>query len=128
MTEVLDQLGLCETVIEVGLDHQVGIGGKRLTSTQRQKLGLARAMLKDPDVLIVNEAAAIMDGATQARILGSILESRRGKGVIWTLNRASAARRFGQVLVMRGGRLVEQGSFAELDEEGSELSKLMSVG
>ena len=128
MTEVLDQLGLRETVIKVGLDYDVGIGGKRLSNTQRQKLGLARALLKEPDLLIINEAAAVMDGATQSKIMNAILDARRDRGLIWTLNRASAAKRFDRILVMRNGRLVEQGSFSELETEGSELHSLMAAG
>ena len=128
MTEVLDQLGLRETVIKVGLDYEVGIGGKRLSSTQRQKLGLARALLKDPDLLIINEATAVMDGGTQSRVMSAILEARQGRGVIWTLNRANGARRFDRVLVMRNGRLVEQGTFSDLENEGSELHSLMAAG
>ncbi len=128
MTEVLEQLGLRETVIKVGLDYDVGIGGKRLSGPQRQKLGLARALLKEPDLLIINEATAIMDGATQSKVLNAILDARRGRGLIWTLNRAAGARRFDRVLVMRNGRLVEQGSFSDLEGEGSELRSLMAGG
>ncbi|MCG8671038.1 MAG: ATP-binding cassette domain-containing protein, partial [Pseudomonadales bacterium] len=68
VTDVLEKLDLRETVTKVGLDYEVGIGGKRLSSTQRQKLGLARAMLKNPDVLIINEATAVMDNVTQAKL------------------------------------------------------------
>ena len=128
MTEVLNELGLRETVIKVGLDYEVGIGGKRLSSTQRQKLGLARALLKEPDLLIINEATAVMDGATQSRVMQAILDSRQARCVVWTLNRAAGARRFDRILVMRNGRLVEQGSFSDLENEGSELHSLMAAG
>ncbi len=127
VAEVLDQLHLRHAVIEVGLDHQVGIGGKRLTAIQRQKLGLARALLKRPDLLFVNEALAVMDGATQGRLLEGILGSRSGQGVVWTLQRASEAKRFDRVLVFDTGRLVAQGTFAELNQPGTPLNELVAA-
>ena len=127
VAEVLDQLDLRHAVIEVGLDHQVGIGGKRLTAIQRQKLGMARALLKRPDLLFVNEALAVMDGATQGRLLEGILASLGSQGVVWTLQRASEAKRFDRVLVFEAGRLVAQGTFAELNQPGTRLSELVAA-
>src|SRR3546814_9931578 len=65
LAEVLDELQLRETVIEVGLDFNVGIGGARLNSVQRQKLALARALLTRPDLLVVTEALSVRDGGGQ---------------------------------------------------------------
>ncbi len=127
MTQALDDLGLRQTVIGVGLDYMVGVGGKRLNSVQRQKLGLARALLKQPDVLIVDEALAVMDGGTQARLLNRILESRSGRGVIWTLQRPSMGKEFDYLVVMQGGRVVERGTYDELSQPGSAFSKLLAA-
>jgi len=128
MHDVLDQLDLGETVLEVGLGYQVGVAGKLLTSTQRQKLALARALLKDPDLLIVNEALTVMDGSTQNRLMEAVLAARRGRGVVWALSQPALAGSFDRILVMRDGRLIEQGRFADLENEGSELHSLMAVG
>jgi len=128
MTEVLDSLGLRETVLAVGLEYQVGVGGRRLTNIQRQKLAVARALLKQPDLLIVNEAVAAMDSATQQKIQRRVLEARRGRGVIWTLHRPAAAANFDRVLVMQSGRIVEQGTFKELNAPGSALGELVAAG
>lgn len=128
MTEVLNSLGLHSAVLKAGLGYDVGIGGKRLTKVQRQKLGIARALLKKPDLLIVNEAASVMDAASQNRLMENILKAREGAGVIWTLQRAEAADRFDRVLVMRAGRLVEQGKFQELKAPGSVLGELIAAG
>ena len=127
ITEVLDSLGLRQTVIEIGLDYQVGVGGKRLSTVQRQKLGLARALLKEPDLLVVNEAVAVMDGATQERLLGKILSYRAGRGVIWTLQRPSMAGKFERLVVLQSGRVVEQGNYKELEKPGSAFSSLMAA-
>ncbi len=118
--EVLDSLNLRNAVIEVGLEHEVGVGGKRLNATQRQKLAVARALIKKPDVLIVNEALGGMDEVTQTRILRQVLDASQGRGVIWALQRAEAAQNFGSVLVMDEGRLVRQGSFEEITDAAAE--------
>jgi putative ABC transport system ATP-binding protein len=128
VTEVLDNLGLRRTVLEVGLDFDVGVGGTRMTKAQRQKLAIARAVLKQPDVLILNEAAGAMDGATQAKLFEQILNERRGRGIVWTLQRANFAEKFDRVLVMKAGRLVEQGSFSELNRAESALGELITAG
>jgi putative ABC transport system ATP-binding protein len=128
MTGVLDELGLRRTVLEVGLDYEVGVGGKRLSQVDRQKLAIARALLKQPDLLIVNEAAAVMDAPTQSRVMDGVLEARQGRGVVWTLQQPEAAERFGRVLVMSNGRVVEDGHFDELNQADSALGQLIAAG
>jgi len=112
--EVLDQLGLRPAVLRVGLDYQAGIAGKRLTAAQRQKIGLARALLKRPAYLIVNEAIALLDGAAQARIMKNVLKASSGKGVLWVLRHADQAAGFHRLLVMKDGRIIEQGKTDEV--------------
>jgi len=127
MTEMLDALGLRETVIEAGLSYEVGVGGKRLSASQRQRIGLARALLKQPDLLVINDALAAMDDATQMRLLDKVLAHRQGRGVVWAQQRPRAGERFDRVIVLRGGRLVAEGSFAELSKPGSALSELLAA-
>ena len=69
-----------------------------------------------------------MDGATQSILFDRILEDRKGRGVIWTLQSANFAKRFDHVLVMSAGRIVEQGKYAELDRADSALGELISAG
>jgi ABC-type multidrug transport system fused ATPase/permease subunit len=64
---------------------------------------------------------------TQSRLLEKVLQQRRGRGVVWTLQQPKAAEYFDLVLVMRGGRIAEQGSFAELSQSGSALSELLAA-
>jgi len=127
VTEVLQGMDLREEICRVGLDFEVGVGGKRLTSTQRQKLAFARALIKRPDLLVVNEATAVMDGATRARMIDSILQYRAGQGVAWVLERASLAARFDDVLVLHHGRLAERGSFDDLKRQGHTLPQLVDA-
>lgn len=115
---VMDDLDLRATVIEVGLDFEVGIAGAKLSSVQRQKIGISRALLRRPDVLILNDAAATFDASSQRRLVTSILETMAGRTVIWSTQRPDVARLFSTIAVMRGGRLVETGTPDELDREG----------
>ena len=127
ISEVVDEVGLRETVVEVGFDFQAGIGGGRLSSAQRQKLGIARAVLKRPDVLIMSEATAALDGSTQTNIMDNLLAEFRGRGLIWVLHRPSLADQFDRVIVMRGGRVVEHGKFDEIDQPDTHFKELVAA-
>ncbi len=125
--EVVESLDLRDTVIEIGLRASVGIGGSRLSIPQRQKLALGRAVLKRPDILIVNEAAEVFDQRTQEEILENMLEERRGQGLVWVMNRIVGAEHFDQIVVMDDGKVAEQGSFKSLAESGKTLNSLLRV-
>src|SRR4029450_7497046 len=129
ISEVLNELGLHNSVIEVGLEYNVGVGGKRLTATQRQKLGIARAILKRPQLLIVNEAVASFDGRTQDRIRDHILAAanKEDRGVVWIANRAEQAEPFEQVVVMEGGKIAAQGAPQDLAARGGVYATLMAA-
>jgi putative ABC transport system ATP-binding protein len=124
---VLDDLGLRERVIEVGLQAQTGVGGTRLSLPQRQKLAIARALLKRPEVLIMYDVTGPLDPAEQSAIQDALLAEFAERTLVWALNRSDWARKFDQVLVMRKGRVVEQGRFAELDRDGSALQELVAA-
>jgi putative ABC transport system ATP-binding protein len=126
ISEVLAELGLRDSVIEVGLDYNVGVAGKRLPATQRQKLGIARALIKRPQFLVVNEAVAVFDGRTQDRIRDHILASSDGRGVVWIASRPSQAEPFDQIVVMQGGRVAAQGTKSELEARGGLYAELMA--
>ena len=124
VAEVLDQLGVRESVIDVGLEYQVGVAGKRLSAVQRQKLALGRALMKRPDLLVVDQATAIMDGQTQTRIMDRVLPERADGGVIWVLHRADLANRFDGVVVVDAGQIAEQGRYDQLAGTDSALDRL----
>lgn len=125
--EVVDKLGLRRAIMEVGLDFQIGISGARLSAAQRQKLAIARCVLKRPEILVVDEATAALDDATQKRILKNLLEEFSGRTLIWLVHRASLGEEFEQILVMEGGRVVEQGAFEELDRPGTVFRELAAA-
>ena len=126
--EVLEELKLRPQVASIGLGYQVGVGGARLSTADRQKVAIARALLKRPAVLILDQAAAGLDAGSQNRIVSKLLESRKGRCVFWALQRSDLAERFGHTLVMERGRLAEQGRFADLKSSGGALHKLLNAG
>jgi putative ABC transport system ATP-binding protein len=127
ITEVLDALGLRETLIEVGLDYPVGNGGSRLSEAQRQKLAIASAVLKRPDVIALNDATAVLDGRTESTILERLKEEFAERSLVWSLHRPRLASAFDRVLIMENGRLVADGPYTELEKPGSSLAPLMAA-
>jgi putative ABC transport system ATP-binding protein len=127
ITEVLDELGLRRTLIEVGLDYPVGTGGSRLSEAQRQKLAVAGAVLKRPDLMALNDATAVLDGATETALLDRLKAEFAGRSLVWSLHRPRLASAFDRVLVMEHGRLVDQGPPAELEKPGSPLAPLLAA-
>ena len=119
ISNVLTELGLRDTVIEVGLDFGVGIAGSRLSGQQRQKIGIARVLLRKPDVLIMNDATASLDAASQEHVIREVLSSSEGRTVIWGTQRIDLASRFERVVFLRGGRIIEDGTPEELNKDGT---------
>ena len=125
---VLRELGLELEIFRVGLEFQAGSAGRRLTGAQRQKLGLGRALIKNPDYLVVNLALAALDQGSQGKILQQVLKARDGRGVLWVVARPSMSIGFDRVLVMEAGQLIEQGMPEELASRKSEFEKLKAYG
>ena len=124
LTGTLARLGLHEAVTLAGLGHAIGSGGSRLSPVQRQKLAIGAALMKRPAVLIMNEAGAILDAASQTRLLAGVRREFAGRTIIIVLQRAAFATGFDRILVLQGGKLVEDGSPAELDRPGTEFRRL----
>ncbi len=130
--DVLDELELRDEVFQVGLNFNVGNGGKRLNVSQRQKLSLARALIKKPDILIVNRALTALDSRTQQRIIERVLQMASGEdgsdpfGVFWVLQAPRFAEAFKRVLVFDKGALAEDDTPANLLEQGGHYTTLVS--
>ncbi|HEX3862479.1 MAG TPA: ABC transporter ATP-binding protein/permease [Stellaceae bacterium] len=125
--EVIDTLSLRPAIVDIGLDYQVGSGGTRLSLAQRQRAAIARALLKRPDLLILNEATSALDGQLQHKVSEGLHEEMADRGLIWVLHRASLARNFDRVLVMSSGKLQEQGPFADLNHKDSLTALLIAA-
>ena len=112
-------------MIGIGLGAEAGIAGSRLTAPQRQKVAIARMLLRRPDILILNEAVSALDSGVQGPTIARILNEAADRTVILIAHRARLAQPFDRVLVMRGGRVIEDGSFDTLDKEGTALRALL---
>jgi ABC-type multidrug transport system fused ATPase/permease subunit len=114
ITDLLIQEDLVE-VMNAGLDFEVGSKGDRLSGGQKQKVALARAFLKEPSILILDEATASMDNASQAHIQRFIETQVKGKNtIVAVIHRLDMLPSYDKILVMRLGRVVESGTYEEL--------------
>ncbi|TRZ52147.1 ATP-binding cassette domain-containing protein [bacterium] len=104
-----------DEVMNAGLDFEVGSKGDRLSGGQQQKIALARAFLKEPSILIMDEATAGLDNTSQAHIQRFIETQLKGKStVVAVIHRLDILLSYDKILVMRLGRVVESGNYQEL--------------
>jgi ATP-binding cassette subfamily B protein len=92
-----------------GIDTPVGERGRALSAGERQRVAIARAFLADPAVLILDEATGAVDPATEAQVVSGYEAVMRGRTTIVITHRLEPARRADRVVVLDGGRIVEQG-------------------
>lgn len=130
MRDIFNKLDLFESVLSIGLDFDVGSGGKRLTNVQRQKLNVARALLKRSDYLIFNRPLPALDQRVQDKITHNIMENLHEEGhspsIIWVLSNTNLAKLFDRVVVFDNGALVEDGTHATLLEKNGVFKQLAS--
>ena len=129
--ELLEELGLDDDIFRLGLDFDIGAGGKRLSEAQRQRIVLARTVLKAPDYMIVNRAMNALDRRTQKKLVERMLKLARGEnsrpfGIFWALSTSELAEGFDRVLVFDRGRLVEDGRPDELQEQKGAYAALVA--
>jgi glucan exporter ATP-binding protein len=99
---------------EMGFAASVGERGRLLSGGERQRLSLARALLKDPPILILDEATSALDAATEAKVQAALEEVMKNRTTFVIAHRLATVRKANRILVFEGGRIVEAGSFAEL--------------
>ncbi|HRQ14937.1 MAG TPA: ABC transporter ATP-binding protein [Promineifilum sp.] len=100
--------------LENGYDEQVGEGGGNLSVGQKQLISLARAILADPDIFIMDEATSSVDTLTEALIQRGMETMMEGRTSFVIAHRLSTIRRASRILVIEGGRIAEEGTHAEL--------------
>ena len=130
--ELMEEMELRDDIFRVGLDFDIGVGGKRLSENQRQRLIMARALMKGADLLIVNRGLNALDSRAQERLVKKILKRARAEegdrpfGLLWVLTNPALAENFDRVLVFDRQRLVAKGKPEELDESSEAYTALVA--
>jgi ATP-binding cassette subfamily B protein len=102
----------------------VGERGRLLSGGERQRLSIARALLKDPPILILDEATSALDALTESRVQAALIEVMKGRTTFVIAHRLATVRNATKILVFSGGRIIEQGSFDELVAFGGHFAEL----
>ncbi|ASY72335.1 ABC transporter ATPase [Sinorhizobium fredii USDA 205] len=127
--DLFESLGLYNKVLAFGLDFDVGAGGKRLTAGQRQRLNLARALIRLSDFYIFNEPLRALDQRTQDQITRNIFaflhDEKRDPAIVWVLSNPALSELFDRVVHFENGRLVHEEA-VETPSKGSDYKELAS--
>ena len=107
-----------------GLDTVVGERGRSLSGGERQRLSIARALLKNPPVLILDEATSALDAATERKLQLALEEVMKGRTTFVIAHRLATIRNADRILVFDGGRVIETGTFEELVAKGGRFAEL----
>jgi ATP-binding cassette, subfamily B, bacterial len=111
-----------------GYESEVGERGGHLSVGQRQRIGIARAFLKNAPILLLDEPTSALDPTTESAIMETIKDLMRGRTTIIITHRIATIHNVDQIVVLEGGRVVEQGRGPELVARGGVYAKLYASG
>ena len=109
---------------ERGFDTNAGERGRMLSGGERQRLSIARALLKDPPILILDEATSALDAVTEAKVNAALDEVMKGRTTFVIAHRLSTIRNATRILVFDSGHVIESGTFDELVAKGGRFAEL----
>lgn len=107
-----------------GWETRVGERGLKLSGGEKQRVGIARVVLKDPKILILDEATSSLDSRTEGEVQAALDAAARGRTTIVVAHRLSTIVKADQIVVLKDGRIVERGDHASLVARGGEYSEL----
>lgn len=114
LSAVLEQTGLGKLLDDSGLNSWLGEGGRQLSGGELRRLAIARALLHDAPLMLLDEPTEGLDATTESQILDLLAELMRDKTVLMVTHRLRGLARFNRIVVMDNGQVIEQGTHAEL--------------
>jgi ABC-type multidrug transport system fused ATPase/permease subunit len=111
-----------------GIDTYIGERGSRLSGGQRQRVGIARALYRNPSILVLDEATSALDNETEHRITEAISGLRGTVTVVIVAHRLSTARHADQLAFMQDGKIVTIGTFEEVRDSNPDFAHLVALG
>lgn len=113
--------------MELGLDHSVGERGGGLSGGQRQRIAIARAILKNPPVMLLDEATSALDSASEQLVQEAFDRLLEGRTAIIIAHRLSTIQSADEIIVMKDGEIIERGTHIELVDFGGEYCKFVEL-
>ena len=107
-----------------GMNTSVGERGRMLSGGERQRISIARALLKNPPILILDEATSALDASTEAKVQAALDEVMKDRTTFVIAHRLSTVRNATRIMVFENGRIVESGSFDELVKQNGVFAGL----
>lgn len=114
LSAVLTRVGLEKLLEDAGLNSWLGEGGRQLSGGELRRLAIARALLHDAPLMLLDEPTEGLDATTESQILDLLADVMQGKTVLMVTHRLRGLARFNQIIVMDNGQIIEQGNHAEL--------------
>jgi ATP-binding cassette subfamily B protein len=124
MANALERAQASEFIARSGVDANVGERGRQLSGGERQRIAIARALLKDPPILILDEATSALDASTERKVQLALDEVMKGRTTFVIAHRLATIRNADRIFVFQDGKIVERGSFDELVKLGGRFAEL----
>jgi len=125
LVQLLIEERILEPVLDRGLDFQVGSMGENLSGGQRQKIALARVLLRKPAIYLLDEATAALDNASQARVQKHLQSLRGHHTVLAVVHRLDTLSAYDRIAVLKGGKIIELGTYDNLMASRGALYELV---
>ncbi|MFY9425819.1 MAG: ABC transporter ATP-binding protein [Caldicoprobacterales bacterium] len=128
LSSAIERAGLLQLIKEKGRDYSCGEGGKNLSGGEKQRISIARSLIRDTPILLMDEATSGLDNETALNVENAVLDIEGMTRIIVTHRfNESTMKKYDKILVMNRGRLIEHGTFDELMEDKGYFYSLYNV-